>query len=261
MHHLLLGHGMAVQAMRAGARDDEQFAITVNLSQVIEASESHQDRAAARLVDGLHNRVFLDPLLLGSYPQDVVDATRRVSDWGFVQSGDECQISQPIDLLGVNYYSPTRVAADDLSPGLAEFPGTAGIRGLAPQGPLTDMGWEVAPEAFTALLVRLQADYSVPIMVTENGSAYPDVLQPSGRIEDPERIAYLEAHLGALHEAINRGVDVRAYFAWSLLDNFEWAEGYAKRFGLVYVDYATLARYPKDSAHWYAEVARGNRLA
>jgi beta-glucosidase len=123
------------------------------------------------------------------------------------------------------------------------------------------MGWEVSPESFTALLVRLQADYAVPIMVTENGAAYPDVLQPSGRVEDRERVAYLDGHLRAIHDAIGQGVDVRAYFAWSLLDNFEWAEGYGKRFGLVYVDYETLARHPKDSAHWFAEVARSNQLA
>jgi beta-glucosidase len=191
----------------------------------------------------------------------VVDATSAVSGWGFVHADDLALINQPLDLLGLNYYFPIRVAADPTSPGLSGYPGTAGIRGMAPQGALTDMGWERSPQALTSLLVRLGADYSVPIMVTENGAAFPDVLQASGRVDDRERTAFLKSHLRAVHEAIGQGVDVRGYFAWSLLDNFEWAEGYAKRFGLVYVDYETLERHPKDSARWYAEVARGNRLA
>jgi beta-glucosidase len=261
MHHLLLGHGLAVQGMRSEARDEERFAITVNLSHVIPATDGDDDLAAAHLVDGLQNRVFLEPLLRGSYPQDVVDATSAVSGWEFVHADDVALINQPLDLLGLNYYFPIRVAADPTSPGLSGYPGTAGIRGMAPQGALTDMGWERSPQALTSLLVRLGADYSVPIMVTENGAAFPDVLQASGRVDDRERTAFLKSHLRAVHEAIGQGVDVRGYFAWSLLDNFEWAEGYAKRFGLVYVDYETLERHPKDSARWYAEVARGNRLA
>jgi beta-glucosidase len=261
MHHLLLGHGLAVQAMRAKARDVERFSITVNLSEVISNTCAPEDQAAAFLLDGLQNRLFLDPLLRGTYPTDVVAATRDVSDWGFVQPGDLEAISQPLDHLGVNYYFPIRVAADPSSSGLSGYPSTAGIRSVTPQGPLTDMGWEVSPESFTSILARLQTDYAVPIIVTENGTAYPDVLQPTGHVEDRERITFLEGHLAALHDAISQGVDVRGYFAWSLLDNFEWAEGYAKRFGLVFVDYESLARYPKDSAHWYAEVARSNGLA
>ena len=122
------------------------------------------------------------------------------------------------------------------------------------------MGWEISPKDLTDLLVRLAREYGVPLMVTENGAAFPDVLQETGRVEDPRRVAYLEGHLGAVHDAISAGADVRAYFAWSLLDNFEWAEGYSKRFGLVHVDYETLERHPKDSALWFAEGARGNRI-
>jgi beta-glucosidase len=261
MHHLLLGHGLAVQAMSANARQVERFSITVNLSEVIADTSDPEDQAAARLVDGLQNRMFLDPLLRGTYPPDVVAATQDVTDWGFVQPGDLAAISQPLDNLGVNYYFPIRVAADSASPRLGGYPSTAGIRAVPPREPLTDMGWEISPEAFSSLLTRLHADYAVPILVTENGTAYRDVLQPTGRVEDSERIAYLEGHLGALHDAISQGVDVRAYFAWSLLDNFEWAEGYAKRFGLVFVDYQSLARYPKDSARWYAAVARSSVLS
>jgi len=131
---------------------------------------------------------------------------------------------------------------------------------LPPQGELTDMGWEISPAAFRDLLVRLQREYGVPVMVTENGAAFPDDLEPTGRVADPRRVAYLEGHIGAVHDAITAGADVRAYFAWSLLDNFEWAEGYSKRFGLVHVDYGTLARHPKDSARWFAQTAGSNRL-
>jgi beta-glucosidase len=131
---------------------------------------------------------------------------------------------------------------------------------LPAQGELTDMGWEISPADLTDLLVRLDRDYGVPLMVTENGAAFPDALQATGRVEDPRRVAYLEGHIGAVLDAIGAGADVRAYFAWSLLDNFEWAEGYSKRFGLVYVDYGTLTRHPKDSALWFAGIARANRL-
>ncbi len=122
------------------------------------------------------------------------------------------------------------------------------------------MGWEISPVDLTDLLVRLDKDYAVPLMVTENGAAFPDVLQATGRVEDPRRVAYLESHIGAVHDAISAGADVRAYFAWSLLDNFEWAEGYSKRFGLVYVDYETLSRHPKDSAVWFAQKVRGDQI-
>jgi beta-glucosidase len=126
---------------------------------------------------------------------------------------------------------------------------------LPPEGDLTDMGWEISPASFTDLLVRLQREYGIPLMVTENGAAFPDVLEPTGRVIDSRRVAYLEGHVAAVHSAISAGADVRAYFAWSLLDNFEWAEGYGRRFGLVYVDYDSLARHPKDSARWFAMTA------
>lgn len=259
-HHLLLGHGLATSAMQSQARGAEKFAITVNLSQVIPASADPADRAAGQLFDGLANRIFLDPVLRGAYPQDVVTATQHIADWSFVQPGDEQLISAPIDLLGVNYYQPLRVAADPSGHGPAEYPGTVGMKALAPHAPRTDMGWEINPQGFTDLLVRLQADYGVPIIITENGAAFDDVLGPDGRVADPGRTEFLAGHLRAVHDAIGAGVDVRGYFAWSLLDNFEWAHGYRRRFGLVYVDYQTQARVPKDSAHWYAQVARDNAV-
>jgi beta-glucosidase len=258
MHHLLLGHGLAVRAMRQQARADQRFLITLNLSPIVPASDDPADLAAAHRLDGLQNRSYLDPVLRGSYPADVVQANRGASDWGFVHDGDLDLISQPIDMLGVNYYFPLRVAADPTAAGNPEQPGSAGIRMLPPRGPLSEMGWESSPGSLTDLLVRLHSDYGIPLVVTENGAAFPDVLEPDGQVHDPARQAYLEAHIAAVHEAITRGADVRGYFAWSLLDNFEWAEGYAKRFGLVHVDYTTLARHPKDSAHWYALRARAD---
>jgi beta-glucosidase len=260
MHHLLLGHGLAIQAMRATARPEEQLSITLNLWPILPATDSIEDVAAAHLMDGFANRLYLDPVLRGAYPEDVVEATRDLTDWAFVLPGDAAVISAPIDLLGINYYAPHRAGSGPWTGGWAEFPGNTGIAMLPPQGELTDMGWEVSPTAFTELLVRLQREYGVPLMVTENGAAFPDVLESTGRVADPRRVTYLEGHVGAVHAAINRGADVRAYFAWSLLDNFEWAEGYSKRFGLVYVDYETLARHPKDSARWFAEMAGSNRL-
>lgn len=259
-HHLLLAHGLAIKAMRAEARSDEQMALTLNLWPVLPPSDSPEDTSAAELMDGFLNRLYLDPVLRGSYPQDVIDAASDLTDWSFVKPGDLAVISQPVDMLGVNYYNPQRAGWEPDPDDKAEFPADHGVRMLPAQGALTDMGWEISPESLTSLLIRLDSDYGIPVFITENGAAFRDVLEPSGRVDDPQRLAYFAEHLGAVHDAITHGVDVRGYFAWSLLDNFEWAEGYAKRFGLVYVDYDTLARHPKSSARWYAETARRNSL-
>jgi beta-glucosidase len=260
MHHLLLGHGMAIDAMRPQARVQEQLSITLNLWPVLPASRSPEDAAAAQLMDGFQNRAYLDPVLRGTYPQDVIAATSDLTDWEFVQPGDLDVISRPIDLLGVNYYAPLRAGAEPDAAARTSFPADRGIRLLPPEGALTEMGWEINPGAFADLLVTLQAEYGVPVVVTENGAAFPDVLESTGLVEDSQRLAYIAGHVGAVHDAIARGADVRGYFAWSLLDNFEWAEGYAKRFGIVYVDYDTLARHPKSSARWFADTAGHNQL-
>ena len=260
MHHLLLGHGLAIQAMRATARPEEQLSITLNLWPILPATDAPEDLAAAHLMDGFANRLYLDPVLRGAYPEDVVLSMRDLTDWGFVRPGDLAVISTPIDLLGVNYYAPHRAGAARGTGDWTDFPRNRGIAMWPPQGELTDMGWEVCPSAFTELLVRLQREYDIALLVTENGAAFPDVLEPSGRVADSRRVAYLEGHLAAVHDAISAGADVRGYFAWSLLDNFEWAEGYSKRFGLVHVDYDSLARHPKDSARWFAQAAGGNRV-
>jgi beta-glucosidase len=277
-HHLLLGHGLVVDELRRrGAGND--LGITLNFTVADPHDPSDEaDRDAARRIDGLHNRVFLDPVFRGQYPADVLADTGhllwRGEPWpSVVRDGDLGLISAPLDALGVNYYKGDSVSgrphaavtgvdgAHAARPTRTPFVGCEDVtfpsRGL----PVTDMGWEVQPEGLTRLLVRLARDYDVPPMyLTENGAAYADVPGEDGQVHDPERIAYVAAHLRAVHTAIEQGADVRGYFYWSLLDNFEWAYGYAKRFGIVHVDYDSLERVPKDSARWYAGVIGRNAL-
>jgi beta-glucosidase len=282
-HHLNLAHGLGAAAIRRAA-PGAGISISLNVAQVYPASDRPEDHAAARHVDGIANRIFLDPMIGGSYPDDVVESTRHLTDWTFVRSGDAELLHAAPDLLGVNFYSPTRICApsahasppspedlprtgrwvDDPTATRADplpWPGTD--RGLSvPQpGPYTDMGWRIEPSAFTDLLVRLGRDYPhVAMAVTENGCAYGDGPDESGQVRDERRIDYLRSHLGAVHAAISQGADIRGYYLWSFLDNFEWALGYEKRFGLVHVDYETLVRTPKDSAGWYTEVIKANGL-
>ncbi|MEV2239064.1 GH1 family beta-glucosidase [Micromonospora sp. NPDC049891] len=264
VHHLLLAHGLAVQALRAGGAG--RVGVTLNPADVRPAEpNSAADAAAARLVDGLHNRIFLDPLLVGGYPDDVREHVARMVEPAFVQDDDEKIIAAPIDLLGINYYAPTYVAGrPDGAGGGGAYPGTEGkVQFLAPVGPLTDMGWMIEPAGLTRLLERIATDYpAVPLLITENGAAFPDksATDVTSPVQDTDRIAYLDGHLRAAHEAIARGVDLRGYLVWSLLDNFEWAEGYRKRFGIVHVDYLTQRRTPKSSARWYQEVISRNGL-
>jgi beta-glucosidase len=261
VHHLLLGHGLAARALRsAGA---QSVSITLNPSAVFPLDENNPgDVDAARIVDGLSNRIFLDPLLRGRYPDDMREHMARFTDLDFIRDGDEAIINAPIDVLGINFYTPSYVSAKPGQPASPEAPGTEGIAFRQPVGPITDIGWQIEPGALTRLLDRIHRDYpGTPMMITENGAAYPD--GPSaedGQIHDTNRIEYFDGHLRACLDAISHGVDLRGYFAWSLMDNFEWAEGYAKRFGIVHVDYATQRRVPKDSARWYQEVIRRNGL-
>jgi beta-glucosidase len=260
VHHLLLGHGLAVQALRsAGARN---ISITLNPASVHPMDpDSAADRDAARIVDGLHNRIFLDPLLGGRYPDDMREHMTRFCELSFISDGDEAIINAPIDVLGVNFYQPTYVFAQPDAPGSPEHPGTEGVGFREPVGPVTDMNWQIEPASLTRLLERLHSDYGVPLLITENGAAYPDGPAPdTGRVADRRRIEYLDGHLRACSDAIARGVDLRGYFVWSFMDNFEWAEGYAKRFGIVHVDYATQQRVAKDSAWWYRDVIRRGGL-
>jgi beta-glucosidase len=264
-HHLLLGHGLATAALRsAGAR----VALSLNLYPVEPAGPADAD--AARRIDGLQNRIFLDPVLRGAYPADVVADLAGVTDFGFVADGDLALVGQPLDAMGVNYYSRHVVRAGGRTP----TPGPAGTPlaspypsaetiSFEPGGPeRTAMDWEVHAVGLTGVLTRLAREYAPPPMyVTENGAAFRDTVTADGRVHDPERTAYLAGHLDACRDAVAAGVDVRGYFVWSLLDNFEWAWGYDMRFGLVHVDFASQRRLLKDSALWYAESARRNAPA
>lgn len=245
-HHLYVAHGLALPRLRANAPGAEH-GIVLNLTPSYPASEAPEDEAAAARFDGFFNRWFLDPLLKGSYPQDLWegygDAVPEIA------AGDLESFAQPLDFLGVNYYSRAVVAHDEAWPHFRNVPAGEAH---------TDMGWEVFPQGLTDLLVRLKRDYALPpLYITENGAAYPDRLE-GGRVHDPERVRYYALHLTALQEAMRQGVDVRGYYAWSLMDNFEWAKGYSKRFGLFYVDYATQERVLKESGAWYREVVRAN---
>jgi beta-glucosidase len=240
-HHLLLSHGLALQALRAaGCR--ARLGIVLNLAPVQAATASEDDLTAARLEDGRLLRWYMDPLLKGSYPLDVVAHLDR--DLPHIEAGDLRQIATPMDFLGINYYSRSVVSAAG--------PWDVQRGGL----PLTDMGWEVYPEGLTALLLRLHRDYAVPpLYVTENGGAFRDQLV-DGRVHDADRTRYLAQHVAAVAEAMRHGVPMAGYMVWSLLDNFEWASGYAKRFGLVHVDYTTQKRTLKDSALSYRAFLR-----
>jgi beta-glucosidase len=235
-HHLLLSHGLALQALRAdGSR--AALGIVLNLSPVHPATPSAADAAAARLEDGRGSRWYLDPLLRGRYPQDVL--AHLGADAPQVESGDLQIIATPMDFLGVNYYSRNVASAAE-----RWIPAQQGR-------PITDMGWEIYPEGLTELLLRLHREYPVPpLVITENGAAFVDELR-NGRVADVERTRYIAQHVAAVAEALRLGVPVAGYMVWSLLDNFEWASGYAKRFGIVHVDYATQRRTPKDSALAY----------
>ncbi|MFC8916502.1 GH1 family beta-glucosidase [Streptomyces sp. NPDC057116] len=258
-HHLNLAHGRAVQVLRAALPPSAEVSLTLNLHAVRPLSGTEEDRDAARRVDALGNRIFLDPVFHGRLPEDLVRDTAALTDWSFVRDGDLEVTSAPVDSLGINYYSPTVVAAG-ASGAPSPWPGAEPhVRFVPAPGPRTAMDWPVDAEGLYELLTRLRDELpGVPLMVTENGAAYDDYADPSGEVHDPERVAYLHAHLAAVHRALADGVDVRGYFLWSLLDNFEWAYGYGKRFGIVHVDFASQRRTPKDSARWYADViARG----
>lgn len=260
-HHLLLGHGLAAQAIRA-QRADAQIGATVNLYAVSPASDEPSNRDAARRIDGLQNRFFLDALLCGRYPSDVLVDLAGVSDFGHVRPDDLDVIATPLSMLGVNYYSRFVVAGPDERPpdgAPSPWPGHQ-VRFLPVGTDTTSMGWDIDADGLAEILLRIHRDYpNVPLYVTENGAAFDDTPGPDGRVRDPRRIRYLADHLAACGAAARAGAPVRGYFAWSLLDNFEWGWGYSQRFGLVYVDYPTQTRTPKDSARWYGELIARHR--
>jgi beta-glucosidase len=266
-HHLMLAHGRAVAAMRA-VDPTLSYGITLNLYAIDPATDADADRDAARRVDLLQNRQFLDPLLAGRYPADLegdLAAAGLALPDDLRRDGDLEAIAVPLDFVGVNYYTRhvARAGGDrprDAGPTWAVGSGDVDLV-LRDGYPRTAMGWEVDPDGLHEVLTRVARDYGAPaVYVTENGAAYDDVVAPDGEVADPARVDFLDGHFRAARRAIDDGVDLRGYFVWSLLDNFEWAYGYSKRFGIVHVDYDTLVRTPKASARWYAQVTRRNGL-
>jgi len=241
-HHLLLAHGLAVEAMRGAGGSGARIGIVLD-PQPMSISSTPEALEAARRADGMHNRFFLHPIFKGEYPDDVLADLAGHLDLSHIQADDLRTIAAPIDVLGVNYYRRLSVGTGP------------------PVHPTTSMGWEVDASGLFDLLLHIHQTYGpIPMLITENGAAYDDNVGPEGGVHDPERTAYLEQHVRAAWQVVQAGIDLRGYFVWSLLDNFEWAEGYGRRFGLVYVDYATQQRIPKDSARWYQRVIAQNGL-
>jgi beta-glucosidase len=266
-HHLNLAHGSALSALREAA-PNARLSVTLNVHLVRAAGPD--DGEAARRVDAVGNRIFLGPMLGSGYPEDLVADTSAITNWSFVRDGDETTIAAAdaggIDVLGVNYYTPTVVRQwDGRSPrltrhghGSAEhspFVGCGDVEFVPQPGPHTEMGWAIDATGLSELLLRLHRAYpELPLMVTENGAAFDDQVGADGRVHDQARIDYLRDHIDAVTAAAAAGSDVRGYFVWSLMDNFEWAHGYSKRFGIVHVDYESQTRTWKDSAYWYRDL-------
>ncbi|MEV6980290.1 GH1 family beta-glucosidase [Sphaerisporangium sp. NPDC051017] len=270
-HHFLLAHGLATQALRAAGA--QEIMLAVNSSPVITPAQSadpgaelsEADAEAVHRVDCLLNKQILDPVLRGAYPEEVLAIVERHGGLDHIHDGDLADIHQRPDLIGINYYNPCIVRSSPGEPANPAWPGTEDILFDRVDAPKTAMDWPIVPTGLSRLLVRLSNDYpEVGLMVTENGAAFDDVVTKDAtgeHVHDTDRTAYLESHLRAVHAAIEAGADMRGYLVWSLLDNFEWAEGYNRRFGIVHVDYATQRRLPKDSALWYRGVIRENGLA
>ena len=262
VHHLLLGHGLATAALRE--RDaDATLGITLNFTVADpQDPDDPADVAAAHAFDTQHNRLYLDPVFHGRYPTELLEGAPHLGLAEHVRDGDLETIAAPLDVLGVNYYHGTLVTGH--RPGGDAWEVAEGAWSVRRDLPRTSMDWEVQPEGLRRLLVRLHTEYTGPagtyLAVTENGAAFDDVVGPDGGVDDPARRDFLEDHVREVHHAITDGADVRAYFAWSFLDNFEWAYGYTQRFGIVRVDYDTLERTPKRSGLWYATTAARNAV-
>ena len=263
-HHLLLAHGLAMDVLRAHTPRDAEIGITLNPYPVVYATDTPDDRDddAVRRIDGIANRLWYDPVMRGSYPADVLEDLSSVSDLGHIHDGDLAQIARPIDSLGLNYYRRYHVRwSPGASASPSPWPGSTDVAFAEPadgRTPTTN-GWAVEPDGLLDALVRVAAEYDPPpLYVHENGGAFLDEPNGNGHIHDDDRVGFLRSHVQACHEALAAGVDLRGYFVWSFLDNFEWAEGYSQRFGLVHVDFPTQRRTPKASAWWYSQLARTN---
>jgi beta-glucosidase len=270
-HHLLLAHGLAVPILRS-AISSAKVGITLNLGDHQPGSQHELDIAAAWRADGNLNRLFLEPVFHGKYPEDMLEHYRDAKPgFSVVRDGDLEIISQPLDFLGVNYYFPStvvdisrakeaRVAGYYVAPG-EQFPDLR-VRSLETPGrDKTAMDWEIGASGLTSLLIRIREEYTtLPIYITENGAAFDDYVDPNGDVKDNNRVAYLQEHISAVHDAIDAGVNVEGYFVWSLLDNFEWALGYSRRFGIVWVDFPSGARLKKASFEWYRDTIQSNSV-
>lgn len=250
-HHILLSHGKAVSAYRQTGQK-RPIGIVINMSPIFPQSNSFENKLACSNQDGMLNRWFLDPLFKKTYPMDIVNLyAARCSDFDFIQEGDFDIISEPFDYLGVNFYMREIVQYNPMAAFFSESAVT--------QVKKTEMGWDVTPEAFVDVIRRVREDYTdLPIYITENGSAWNDVVV-DGRVKDSDRQDYLQRHLEELSKMNEAGMNVKGYYAWSLLDNFEWSHGYTKRFGLVYVDYQTMERIKKDSYYLYQDIIAKSR--
>jgi beta-glucosidase len=257
-HHLLLSHGMAIPEIRNNSKQSE-VGITLNLNTAIPASGSTYDEDTCRFYDGQFNRLYLNPLYKNEYPDDVFEYLKTKSlisesDLNFIKQGDLKIISTKTDFLGVNYYSRAVIRNEEIDE-------KNNLPRNVDMGPKTDFGWEIYPLGIYDLLMRLKNEYKVQnIYITENGCSYGDAPNLEGKIEDNRRIEYHQSHLTELKRAIEDGASCNGYFAWSLMDNFEWAQGFSQRFGLIWVDFETLERIPKDSYYWYKKYISENGL-
>ena len=257
-HHLLLSHGMAIPEIRNNSKQSE-IGITLNLNTAIPASGSTYDEDACRFFDGQFNRLYLNPLYNNEYPNDVFEYLKTKSlisesDLNFIKQGDLNIISTKTDFLGVNYYSRAVIRNEEIDE-------NNNLPRNVDMGPKTDFGWEIYPPGIYDLLMKLKNEYKVQnIYITENGCSYGDGPNSEGKINDKRRIEYYHSHLTELKRAIEDGIPCNGYFAWSLMDNFEWAQGFSQRFGLIWVDFETLERIPKDSYYWYKKYISENSL-
>ncbi|MBT1174660.1 beta-glucosidase [Bifidobacterium sp. LC6] len=268
VHHLNLAHGLGIQAIRSVLGDDARMSVTLNPAVNIAETDAPEDLLAKQRADLINNEVFYGPMLQGRYDSGIFDVTRDITDWSFVKDGDMEEIHQPLDVLGLNYYSTTHVR--HAAPGTVNngpVPAQDIVESLPPAGALTAMGWNQEPQGLTGLLTELSTRFpDLPLMVTENGSAWDDVVTedaaaPGGKIvHDPQRVNYMNQHIQAVADALEAGANVTGYYAWSLLDNFEWALGLSKRFGIIRVDYDTEERIWKDSALRFRDIVRANAI-
>lgn len=273
-HHLNLAHGRGGAAIRSVLGDQAPISVTLNLHLPRPVDpDSAEDRDAVRQVEAVANRIFTGPMLDGEYPADLLADTAHVSDWSFVHDGDAASAKVPLASLGINYYSTLLVRRRQQQVSAERHDGHGGgvfspligtdeaVEYVRPDGPYTAMGWNIDPAGLRDLLVQTSQAYpDLPLVITENGAAFDDEVSADGAVHDPLRVDYLERHLAAVLDAIEAGADVRGYYLWSLLDNFEWAFGYDRRFGITWVDFDTLERTPKDSFHRYAEIVRHRSL-